>query len=128
VREHYVRPEGLPPTNGYSHAVAYDGRGVVVSGQVPLDPDGTLVGAGDAERQTTQVFTNLATALAAAGASLDDVVKITVYLTDRADLAAFRRARDRFVAGSRPPASTLVFVRGLVDPEFRVEIDAVAIR
>ncbi|MEV0566822.1 RidA family protein [Dactylosporangium sp. NPDC050588] len=127
-QEHYVRPSGLPPVNGYSHAVAHQGRSILVSGQVPLDADGNLVGAGDPERQVAQVFTNLATALAAAGAGLHDVVKLTVYLTDRADLAAFRRVRDRHIDLARPPASTLVLVHGLIDPEFRVEIDALAVR
>ncbi|MBB2914184.1 enamine deaminase RidA (YjgF/YER057c/UK114 family) [Streptosporangium becharense] len=128
MRQHHLRPDGLPPTNGYSHVVVHDGPGVLVSGQVPLDRDGNLVGAGDAERQITQVFTNLATALAAAGVGMRDVVKLTVYLTDRADLAAFRRVRDRYIDTSRPPACSLVFVQGLVSPDFRVEIDALAAR
>src|SRR5581483_11714374 len=111
-----------------SHAVACQGRSVVVSGQVPLDAQGDLVGAGDPERQAEQVFANLAVALAAAGAGMHDVVKLTVYLTDRADLAAFRRVRDRHLDTSRPPASTLVLVPGLLHPGFRIEIDAVAVR
>ena len=127
MQEHYVRPEGLPPVNGYSHAVAYSGRTVVVSGQVPLDADGNLVGRGDPERQMVQVFANIATALVAAGLSMDDVVKLTVYLTDLSDLDAFRRVRDRQIRAGQPPASTLVQVRGLINPEFRVEIDVVAV-
>jgi enamine deaminase RidA (YjgF/YER057c/UK114 family) len=128
MTEHHVRPDGLPPVNGYSHAVAYEGQTVVVSGQVPLDANGDLVGAGDPERQVEQVFANLASALAAAGTHFGNVVKLTVYLTDRADLAAFRRVRDRHIDLSRPPASTLVLVQGLVQPDFRVEIDALAVR
>jgi reactive intermediate/imine deaminase len=123
---HHLRPTGSPPTNGYSHTVTYSGTSVVVSGQVPLDAVGNLVGEGDAEAQVTQVFENLAAALAAAGAGLRQVVKLTVYLTDLGDLAAFRAVRDRYVDTARPPASTLVRVAGLVDPRFRVEIDALA--
>jgi reactive intermediate/imine deaminase len=124
--QHHVRPDGLPPVNGYSHAVSFAGPMVVVSGQVPLDEQGRLVGRGDARAQVEQVFRNLAAALDAAGARMDQVVKLTVYLTDLADLEAFRQVRDDFVLSGTPPASSLVQVSGLVNPEFRVEIEALA--
>jgi len=124
--DHYVRPDGMPPVNGYSHAVAFQGRLVAVSGQVPLDADGRLVGRGDPEAQARQVFANLEAALAAAGATMDHVVKLTVFLTDMADLAAFRKARDEFIRADTPPASSLVRVSGLVNPEFRIEVEALA--
>ncbi|SEG79594.1 reactive intermediate/imine deaminase [Actinacidiphila yanglinensis] len=125
---HYERPEGSAPVNGYSHAVAFTGTVVVVSGQVPLDADGTLVGEGDAEVQTRQVFENLTTVLAASGARWADVVRISVFLTDiAADLPAFRRVRDEYVDPARMPASSLVQVAGLVHPAFRVEIEAMAV-
>ncbi len=123
---HYVRPDGLPPVNGYSHAVTFSGRMVVISGQVPLDGQGNLVGRADPAAQIRQVFENLAAALAAAEATMDQVVKLTVYLTDLADLEAFRRVRDEYISPDRPPASSLVQVSGLVQPEFRVEIEALA--
>jgi reactive intermediate/imine deaminase len=123
--EHYVRPDGMPPVNGYSHAVAFQGRLVVVSGQVPLDGDGRLVGS-DAETQARQVFRNLEAALAAAGATMGHVVKLTVFLTDMTDLAAFRKVRDEFIRTDEPPASSLVRVSGLVNPEFRIEVEALA--
>jgi len=125
--EHFTQPAGLPPANGYSHAVAFTGRLVVISGQVPAGPDGQVVGAGDPAAQVRQVFSNLATALAAAGATLAQVVKITVFLTDLADLGMFRQVRDGFLADGPPPASTLVQVAGLVHPDFRVEIEALAV-
>lgn len=125
--EHYVRPDGLPPVSGYSHAVAATGRLVVISGQVPADEDGMPVGAGDPAAQVRQVFENLATALGAAGARMDQVVKLTVYLTDLADLPVFRQVRDEYILADRPPASSLVQVSGLVRPEFRVEVDALAV-
>lgn len=124
--DHYVRPAGMPPANGYSHAVAFNGPAVMISGQVPLDEEGRLVGPGDPRAQLRQVFRNLTTALAAAGASMDHVVKLTVFLTDMADLQAFREVRDDFVPLDRPPASSLVQVAGLVNPEFLVEIEAIA--
>jgi reactive intermediate/imine deaminase len=126
MQEYYHRPGGLPPVNGYSHAVAFSGRMVAVSGQVPLDGQGRLVGQDDAKAQTRQVFENLVAALAAAGASMDRVVKLTIYLTDLKDLPAVRQVRDEFISLENPPASSLVQVSGLVDPAFRIEIDALA--
>jgi enamine deaminase RidA (YjgF/YER057c/UK114 family) len=123
---HHGRPEGSPPANGYSHAVSTSGRLIVVSGQVPVDADGNLVGAGDAEAQTRQVFHNLAFALAAAGATMADVIKLGYFLTDLEDLPIVRRVRDEFVNVVEPPASTLVQVGGLVNPEFRIEVEALA--
>jgi enamine deaminase RidA (YjgF/YER057c/UK114 family) len=122
--QHFVRPEGSPPVNGYSHAVACTGRVIAVSGQVPLNGEGQLVGEGDAEAQVRQVYANLATALESAGAGLEHVVKLTVYLTDLQDLPAFRRVRDEHQNPARPPACSLVQVAGLVHPAFRVEIEA----
>jgi enamine deaminase RidA (YjgF/YER057c/UK114 family) len=125
VREHYVRPDGLPPVNGYSHAVAFTGRLIAISGQVPLDGRGSLVGT-EPEAQVRQVFENLVAALAAAGAGLEHVVKLTVYLTDMGDLPAFRQVRDEYISADNPPASTLVQVARLVSPAFRIEVDALA--
>ncbi|MBM2622491.1 RidA family protein [Actinoplanes sp. LDG1-06] len=125
--QHHVRPAGPPPPNGYSHAVSFTGPTVVVSGQVPLDADGRLVGGDDTLEQTRQVFRNIETALAAAGASMSDVVKLTIFLTNVADLPAFRAARDEFIDLERPPASSLVQVAALVHPGFRVEVEALAV-
>ncbi|WP_236653196.1 RidA family protein [Streptacidiphilus melanogenes] len=124
----------MPPVNGYSHAVAAVGTLVAVSGQVPLDASGALVGGrgpagtpADPEAQVRQVFENLGAALTAAGAGWNDVAKLTVFLTDLADLPIFRAVRDEFVDTGRPPACSLVQVAALVHPEFRVEIDALAV-
>src|ERR1022692_3250323 len=126
MQQHYVRPDGLPPVNGYSHAVAFSGRMVAVSGQVPLDGQGRLAGQDDPRAQVRQVFENLTAALAAAGATMEHVVKLTVYLTDLADLDVFRQVRDEYISAERPPASSLVQVSRLVHPEWRVEIEALA--
>jgi enamine deaminase RidA (YjgF/YER057c/UK114 family) len=124
--EHYARPAGMPPANGYSHAVSFTGPILAISGQLPLDEHGHLVGPGDPRAQVRQVFRNLAMALAAAGTTLERVVKLTVFLIDLADLKAFREVRDEFIAADRPPASTLVQVSGLANPDCRVEIEALA--
>jgi enamine deaminase RidA (YjgF/YER057c/UK114 family) len=125
---HHVRPDGLPPVNGYSHAVVAAGPLVAISGQVPVATDGTLIGAdGDVEAQLRQVFANLGTALTASGAGWQHVVKLTVFLTDLADLPVFRAVRDEFVDTTRPPACSLVQVSALVHPAFRAEVDALAV-
>ncbi|MFI0961228.1 RidA family protein [Streptomyces sp. NPDC021080] len=97
MMQHFVRPDSTPPVNGYSHAVAFTGPMAAVSGQVPVDAEGRVVGAGAAEAQVRQVFANLATALAAAGAGMEHVVELTVYLTDLADLDTFRQVRDEYL-------------------------------
>ena len=126
MTEFYVSPEGIAPGRGYSHAVAFTGRTLIISGQLPLDRDGRLAGT-EPEAQMRQVFQNLSAALAAAGAGMAQVVKLTVYLTDLADVPAFRQVRDEYVSADRPPASSLVQVAGLVHPEARVEIEALAV-
>jgi enamine deaminase RidA (YjgF/YER057c/UK114 family) len=125
VITHHVRPDGLPPVNGYSHVTVASGLIVHISGQVPVRPDGTPVDGG-AEAQTEQVFWNLQTALEAVGASWARVVKLNYYLRDIGDLDEVRTVRDRFLDPAHLPASSLVQVAGLVHPGFRIEIDAVA--
>ncbi|HEX6355780.1 RidA family protein [Actinophytocola sp.] len=125
--EHFRQPDGLPSVNGYSHAVSFSGTMVAVSGQVPMDEAGRVVGAGDPEAQIRQVFHNLGVALKASGSDFTRVVKLTVYLTDLDDLAIFRRVRDEYIDQSAPPASSLVQVMGLINPAFRVEVDALAV-
>jgi enamine deaminase RidA (YjgF/YER057c/UK114 family) len=98
MTEFYIRPDGMPPGNGYSHAVAFTGRTVVISGQLPLDQDGKLAGTGP-ETQLRQVFQNLSVALAAAGASMAQIVKLTVYRTDLADFPPSARS----VMSTSPP-------------------------
>jgi reactive intermediate/imine deaminase len=98
---------------------------VFVSGQLPLDAQGRLVGEGDMARQTEQVFENLRAILAANGATFRDVVKIGSYLTDMAQLAAMRDVRVRYLP-EEPPASTLVGVSSLVLPAAMLEVEVVA--
>lgn len=125
---HLPRPEGMPPTNGYSHAVVASGEIVVVSGQLPADSEGRLVGDGDPLAQARQVFANLARALSAAGSDVSHLVRLGFFLTDLADLGAVRTARTELLGDAREPASSLVQVAGLVLPGARLEIDALAVR
>src|SRR5215469_10277959 len=124
VLRHAVSPEGMAAGRGYTHVVTGRGRLVVVSGQVAQDERGELVGAGDPAAQARQVFENLRRCLAAAGAGFGDVVKLTVFLLDVADLPAVREARDAVIDTARPPASTLVQVAGLFAPGYLLEVEA----
>ncbi|MET9252446.1 RidA family protein [Streptomyces sp. NPDC003717] len=124
---HHTAPDGVAPGAGYTHVVTGAGRLVAVSGQVALDADGDLVGAGDPAAQARQVFENLRRCLAAAGAAFTDVVKLTYYVTDTAHLPAIRAARDARVDVTRPPASTAVQVAALFRPDLLLEIEAWAL-
>lgn len=124
--EHLVRPDGLPPPNGYSHAVLFSGPMMAISGQVPVDAEGNVIGKDDPQAQVRQVFDNLAAALAAAGATMAQVVKFTFFVTDMSLLPVVRQVRDEYVDTDRPPASSLVQVAGLVSPDFMIEIEALA--
>ncbi|MYW02511.1 RidA family protein [Streptomyces sp. SID3343] len=124
---HLPAPAGVLPGNGYTQVVTGPGRLVVISGQVAADEHGTLVGEGDPGAQARQVFENLRRCLAAAGATFDDVVKLTYFLTDVAHLPAIRAARDEFVDVTRPPASSAVQVVALFKPEYLLEIEAFAL-
>ncbi len=123
----HVNPTTLPTPTGYTHVVeASEGRTLYVSGQIAVDKSGAVVGKGDLRAQTQQVFENLKSALAASGATLDHVVKITVFMTDVSELQTFRDVRDSYFT-REPPASSLVQVAGLVRPELMIEIEAVAV-
>ncbi|MER5466566.1 RidA family protein [Streptomyces sp. NPDC002668] len=120
-------PEGVAPGTGYSHVVWGTGRFVAISGQCAFDEDGKVVGEGDPAAQARQVFENLRRCLASAGASFDDVVKLTYFVTDVAHLPAVRAARDEVIDSGRLPASSAVQVAALFRPELLVEIEAFAI-
>jgi len=123
----HITPPDVAPGFGYSHVVAATGRLIAISGQVALDESGRLVGPGDPEAQARQVFENLRRCLAAADVTFADVVKLTIYVTDLATMAAVRAVRDEYVDTARPPASSAVQVAGLVLPELLLEIDALAV-
>jgi enamine deaminase RidA (YjgF/YER057c/UK114 family) len=126
----FLQPDGLAPAKGYTHVVvAHPGKVVFVSGQVANNPQGQLVGKDDLKVQTVQVFENLKTALAAAGATFNNVVKITWYVKAyRAEyLGMLRDVRNRYVNPAAPPASTLVGVSSLFQDDYLIEVDAIAV-
>jgi enamine deaminase RidA (YjgF/YER057c/UK114 family) len=124
-----LNPPSLPTPPGYSQVVRVSGGTTIhIAGQVAWDSDNRLVGAGDFEAQTRQVFANLQAALGAAGATLSDLVRIGIYVVDHdeAKLGVIRVVRDELFAGMTPPASTLLGVDTLAAPGLMVEIDGVA--
>jgi 2-iminobutanoate/2-iminopropanoate deaminase len=118
------RVEGLPAAlSHYTDAVRF-GDILFISGLTAHDSEGKLVGGADAAAQTRQILTNLKLVLDTAGATMADVLKVTVFLTDISDRAAINPVRQEFF-GAAKPASTLIEVSKLALPEMKVEIEAV---
>jgi enamine deaminase RidA (YjgF/YER057c/UK114 family) len=127
----YLNPAALgAPPRFYSHAVAIAGPAklVYVSGQVSWGPDGKVVGAGDMRAQCEQVFKNLTHVLRAAGAGWADIIKMNGYMVgiNAENVAAYRDVRSGYLKAKQLPASTLVGVTSLVQPELLLEVEVVA--
>lgn len=121
-----VNPSSMSTPTGYSYAVKKAGTPVFIAGQVALDGDGRIVGEGDAGAQAEQVCRNLQTVVEACGGTLDDIVKLNVYTTDLSYRPAIATARQKFFKDGQYPASTFVVISSLAQPQFLVEIEAVA--
>ncbi len=119
-------PDTVRQPTGYTHAIEIRGaeRRLVISGQVGMGLDGTVPETGGG--QIDQALSNLRAVLEANAMTVANLVKTTVFLTDRSLLGAYRAARSA-VLGDHAPASTLLFVAGLADPRFVVEIEAEAV-
>ena len=118
----YKWDDNLPMSQGIQV-----GDTIYTAGQVALDSDGNVVGPGDMKAQTRQVMENLKTVLEAAGSSLEDVVKVVVYVTDMSRMAEVQEVRREYFSNSRP-ASTGVEITALAFPGLLVEIEAVAVK
>lgn len=121
-----------PPSMGaepasYSQGalVPAGGRTLYIAGQIGADRQGAV--SVDFSTQCRQTWANLISVLEASGMSVTDIVKTTAYLVNASDYAAFAEIRKE-VLGAHKPASTLVYVSGLVKPEWKVEIEAIAVR
>ena len=126
----YFNPPALNPTSGFTHVVAATGgKTVYVSGQVSVDRNAEVVGRGDMRAQVERTFENLAAALAAAGATFRDVVKITYFVVGLKPehVAHVREVRGKYLDPVNPPASSLVGVAALVVPDWLIEIELVAV-
>ena len=123
-----INPSGMKtPFGAFSHAAwAPAGRTLYISGQAGMDGDGKVVGEGDIGAQTEQTLRNIAAVLRSAGGTFDDIVSVTVFVTDMSGLAKIHEVRRKFFKPPYP-ASTLVEVKSLVDPRLMIEINAVAV-
>ncbi len=122
-------PDTMPkPASNYSQLALAEGamRRLEISGQIGIQPDGTIAEGLAAQLDTA--LANIDHALAAAGMTRANLMKITVYLTENTadSVATYRARRDAWVGESTPPASTLLIVAGLASPALLVEVDAVA--
>lgn len=130
VRGKVVESSRLPaPMRGGAFSAGVEapaGRTVYISGQVAMDAEGNIVGEGDAKAQTERVLQNVVAVLEAAGGTLDDVVKVTVFITDMGMYDEIHEVRRRFFEEPYP-ASSMVEVSALIEPRLLVEIEAVAV-
>jgi enamine deaminase RidA (YjgF/YER057c/UK114 family) len=128
----FLNPKTLIPPGpaAYSHiAKVNSGTIVYISGQVPSDASGKVIGEGDFEAQVEQIFGNIKIAVEAAGGVMADIVKLNYYLVaevDQAEVPKLRPIRDRYINVEKPPASTFVVVSRLMRPGWLIEIEAVA--
>jgi reactive intermediate/imine deaminase len=123
----HSNPASLSTPAGYSHVVeVIGGRTVYIAGQVAFDQSGKIVGKGDFAAQAIQVFENLKLALAAVGATFDNVVKVNTYVTDMSNIQTLRDIRGRYY-GRTAPASTLVQIGKLAHEDLMIEIEAIAV-
>jgi reactive intermediate/imine deaminase len=120
-----VNPDGMTQPTAYTHLVKFDEL-LFIAGQVALDVDGNVIGAGDMKAQVRQVLENLKTILASEGADFSNIVKINIFTTDIEEYFETGDIRREYFAG-HAPASTLVQIERLARPVFLVEIEAIAI-
>jgi enamine deaminase RidA (YjgF/YER057c/UK114 family) len=126
----FINPPEIATPRGYTHVVTVTGgKMVFIAGQVAFDSAGEIIGKGDLRAQATQVYTNLKAALAAAGATFTDVVKMNTYIVNykAADLPIIREVRSQFFLQEHLPASTLVGVQALAIEGLLIEAEAIAV-
>lgn len=128
MKKEIIQTEKLSkPVGPYSLGVkAKGGNLLFISGQVPWDLQGNIVGRGDIVAQTDQALQNLQSVLEAGGASLGDVVKLTIYVTSFEGYEKIAQIRAKYFKG-KYPASTMVEVNRLIDKDMLIEIEAIAV-
>jgi len=129
VTKRIIQPTSIPdPRPRYSQGLLVDGaRLLFIAGQTAVDASGAVVGRGDIDKQTTQVFENIGAVLRQAGASFEHLVMTTTYLTDLSHRGAFQRIRASYFNADWPPTSTLVVVKSLANEDLLIEIAGMAV-
>jgi enamine deaminase RidA (YjgF/YER057c/UK114 family) len=126
----HINPDDLSKNPAFTQVVAVTGPGktIYIGGQDAVDAPGTIIGKGDIKAQVEQVFKNLQTALEASGAGLEHIIKWNIYIVQRQPLRpAFEASQKIWGDRPNPPAISVMFVAGLANPEFLVEVDAIAV-
>ncbi len=111
---------------GIAHAVR-NGNFVFISGQIPIDPDGNIVGKGDVRAQTVQIYEILKGVLEEIGGSLDDIVKLTTFYVNANEFSVMAEVRKSYFSGGHLAASSAFCVTALAHPDALVEVEAIAI-
>lgn len=126
----YINPDDLHKNPAFTNVVAVTGqvKTIYIGGQDAVDASGTIVGKGDIKKQTEQVLANLQAALKAGGAELENVVKWNLYIVQGQPLQpGFEAFQQLWGRRPDPPVITAIFVSGLANPDFLVEMDAIAV-
>lgn len=126
----FENPDFLSPTRGYSHVAKIDlGNAwmLIISGQVPMDKDGNLVGKGDFEAQADFVYARLIDIVKHYGGNKDHLVRTGILIVDESHIPLVRQVRTKYLNMDHPPTSTAMVVSKLFHPDFLVEIEATAV-
>src|SRR5439155_2990164 len=129
MKKEQIRTDKLrEPSGHFSQAIATDAKGrlVFISGMTARRADGSIAGIGDIEAQTRQVCENIKSAVEAAGGTLDDVVRVDVYVRNMEHFEAIHKVRREYFKPPLP-ASTMVEVTKMVSPDYLIEINAIAV-
>ena len=124
----HINPEGLMKNPAFSQVVITQGTGrtIYIGGQNAVSAGREIVGKGSLSLQTEQALKNIQTALAACGATFDNITKLNIFIAQGQNAAEAFKASQAFMQGPYPPAITVLFVAGLSNADFLIEIDAVA--
>ena len=126
----FHNPASVSIAKGYSHSVEIDlgnCKMVIISGQIALDNKGNLIGKDNLAEQTEQVFTNIKNIVTESGGTMDDVIKIGIYMIDITQVQTMRDVRNKFFNQQKSPTSTLVQVSKLVRDDLLIEIEATVV-
>ena len=126
----FINPDGLSKNPAFTNVITVIGpvKTVYIGGQDAVDASGAIIGKGDIKLQTEQVLKNLQAALNAAGAELEHIIKWNLYVVEGQSIqAGFEAFQQVWGRRTNPPAITMAFVSGLANPDFLVEMDAIAV-